>query len=49
MSDFRVFEQLLDYGRRKLATDVDDYAIEWLRQSDFIDRHNEASKNGELS
>ena len=46
MSNFKVFERLIDYGRMKLATDVDDYVIEWLRQSDFIDRDNNATAAG---
>jgi len=46
MSNFKVFERLIDYGRMKLATDVDDYVIEWLRQSDFIDRDNNATDAG---
>ena len=46
MNDFRVFERLIDYGRMKLATDVDDYVIEWLRQSNIIDRDNNATDAG---
>ena len=46
MSDFKIFKRLIDYGRDKLATDVDDYAIEWLRQSDFIDSSNQATDAG---
>ena len=32
MSDLKIFEQLFDYSRDKLATDLDEYAIELLRQ-----------------
>ena len=46
MRDLRVLKRLIDYGRIKLATDVDDYVIEWLRQSDFIDRDNNATEAG---
>ena len=46
MSDFKIFERLIDYGRKKLDTDVDDYAIEWLQQSDFIDSSNDATDAG---
>ena len=46
MSDFNVFERLIDYGQKKLDTDVDDYAIEWLQQSDFIDSSNNATDAG---
>ena len=46
MNDFRVFERLIDYGRMKLATDVDDYVIEWLRKSNFIDHDNNATDAG---
>ena len=46
INDFRVFERLIDYGRMKLATDVDDYVIEWLRQSNFIDHDNNATDAG---
>ena len=46
MSDFKIFERLIDYGRDKLATDVDDYAIEWLRQANFIDSSNQATDAG---
>ena len=46
ISEFNIFERLIDYGRNKLATDVDDYAIEWLLQSDFIDSGNKATEAG---
>ena len=46
LSEFNLFERLIDYGRNKLATDVDDYAIEWLLQSDFIDSGNKATEAG---
>ncbi len=46
ISDFNTFERLIDYGRKKLDTDVDDYAIEWLQQSDFIDSSNNATDAG---
>ena len=46
MSDLNIFERLIDYGRKKLYTDVDDYAIEWLQQSDFIDSSNDATDAG---
>ena len=32
MSDLKVFRQFFDYSRDKLATDLDEYAIELLRQ-----------------
>ena len=43
---FKIFERLIDYGRNKLATDVDHYAIEWLRQSGFIKSVNNATDAG---
>ncbi len=46
ISNFNIFERLMDYGRKKLDTDVDDYAIEWLQQSDFIDSSNNATDAG---
>ena len=46
LNDSHIFERLIDYGRNKLATDVDDYAIEWLLQSDFIDSGNKATEAG---
>ena len=46
LSEFNILERLIDYGRNKLATDVDDYAIEWLLQSDFIDNRNKATEAG---
>ena len=46
LSEFNIYERLIDYGRSKLATDVDDYAIEWLLQSDFIDSGNKATEAG---
>ena len=46
LNEFNNFERLIDYGRNKLATDVDDYAIEWLLQSDFIDSGNKATEAG---
>ena len=42
LSEVDFFERLIDYGRNKLATDVDDYAIERLLQSDFKDSGNKA-------
>ena len=46
ISNFNIFERLMDFGRQKLDTDVDDYAIEWLQQSDFIDSSNNATDAG---
>ena len=46
LSEVKFFERLIDYGRNKLATDVDDYAIEWLLQSDFIDSGNKPTEAG---
>ena len=46
LREVNIFERLVDYGRNKLATDVDDYAIEWLVQSDFIVRGNKATDAG---
>ena len=46
LCEFYILERLIDYGRNKLATDVDDYAIEWLLQSDFIDSRNNATEAG---
>ena len=46
MSDFNIFERLIDYGRKKLYTDVDDYAREWLQQCDFINSSNDATDAG---
>ena len=46
LSEVNIVERLIDYGRNKLATDVDDYAIEWLLQADFIDSGNKATEAG---
>ena len=46
MNELNIFELLIDYGRTKLATDVDDYAIEWLLQSELIDSANTATEAG---
>ena len=46
LSEVNIFERLIDYGRNKLATDVDAYAIEWLLQSNFIDSGNKATGAG---
>ena len=46
LNELNIFERLIDYGRNKLATDVDDYAIEWLLQSDLIDSGNKATEAG---
>ena len=46
LNEYNILERLIDYGRNKLATDLDDYAIEWLLQSDYIDSGNEATKAG---
>ena len=46
MSDFRIFELLVNYARKKLKTEIDDYAIEWLQQSSFIDDGNKATDAG---
>ena len=46
IDNFKIFERLIDYGRDKLATDMDDYAIEWLRQANFIDSSNQATDAG---
>ena len=43
-SEVNIFERILYYGRNKLATDVDNYAIEWLLQADFIDGGNKATE-----
>ena len=46
LNELNILDRLIDYGRYKLATDVDDYAIEWLLQSDFIDSGNKATEAG---
>ena len=46
MSDFRIFEQLVDYARKKLKTDSDDYAREWQQESDFLDDGNKSTDAG---
>ena len=46
LSEVDFFERLIDYGRNKLTTDVDDYAIERLLQSDFKDSGNKAPEAG---
>ena len=46
LNEYNILERLIDYGRNKLATDLDDYAIEWLLQSDYIDSGNEATNAG---
>ena len=46
LSEVNIFERLIDYGRNKLATDADDYAIERLLQSDFTDSGKKATEAG---
>ncbi len=36
MHDFGALQRLADYGRNKLATDVDANVSKWLCQSNFI-------------
>ena len=38
---------LISYGRKKLATDVDDLALEYVRDRNYIDSSNKATSTGE--
>ena len=49
-----IFEQrvykldfLISYGRKKLATDVDDLALEYVRDRGYIDTSNKTTSTGE--
>ena len=38
---------LISYGRKKLATDVDDLALEYVRQCGYLDTFNKTTSTGE--
>ena len=39
-------DELVQYGREYLLTDVDDLVWEWLKQSNFVDSKNQATDRG---
>ena len=41
-----VLDFLISYGRKKLATDVDDLALEYLCDCDFLDTSYETTSTG---
>ena len=38
---------LISYGRKKLATDVDDLALEYVRECGYLDTFNKTTSTGE--
>ena len=44
--DRHFIDELVQYGREYLLTDVDDLAWEWLKQSNFVDSKNQATDRG---
>ena len=38
---------LISYGRKKLATDVDDLALEYVRDRGYLDTLNKTTSTGE--
>ena len=38
---------LISYGRKKLATDVDDLALEYVRDCGYLDTSNRTTSTGE--
>ena len=38
---------LISYGRKKLATDVDDLALEYVRECGYLDTFNKTTSSGE--
>ena len=44
--DRHFIDELVQYGREYLLTDVDDLDWEWLKQSNFVDSKNQATDRG---
>ena len=44
--DRHFIDELVQYGREYLLTDVDDLVWEWLKQSNFVDIKNQATDRG---
>ena len=44
--DRHFIDELVQYGREYLLTDVDDLVWEWLKQSKFVDSKNQATDRG---
>ena len=44
--DRHFIDELVQYGREYLLTDVDDLVWEWLKQSNFVDNKNRATDRG---
>ena len=44
--DLHFIDELVQYGREYLLTDVDDLVWEWLKQSNFVDIKNQATDRG---
>ena len=44
--DRHFIDELVQYGREYLLTDVDDLVLEWLKQSNFVDIKNQATDRG---
>ena len=44
--DRHFIEELVQYGREYLLTDVDDLVWEWFKQSHFVDSKNQATDRG---
>lgn len=44
--DRHFIDELVQYGREYLLTDVDDLVWEWLKQSNFVDNKNQATDRG---
>ena len=40
-------DYLISYGRKKLATDVDDLALEYVRDCGYLDTSNRTTSTGE--
>ena len=46
IQDRHFIDELVQYGREYLLTDVDDLVWEWLKQSHFVDSKNQATDRG---
>ena len=44
--DRHFIDELVQYGREYLLTDVDDLVWEWLKQSHLVDSKNQATDRG---
>ena len=44
--DRHFIDELVQYGREYLLTDIDDLVWEWLKQSNFVDNKNQATDRG---